>query len=71
MKSDYIGGCNLQVNWSSSFQFKTKKRGYLKKGFYADIVVFNPKTINDFATFENLCNTLQGSIMFWLMVPML
>ena len=32
---------------------KLKKRGYLKKGFYADVVVFNPKTINDFATFEN------------------
>lgn len=29
-----------------------KHRGLLKKGFFADLVVFNPKTIRDNATFE-------------------
>jgi N-acyl-D-amino-acid deacylase len=32
---------------------KIKKRGSLKKGYYADIVVFDPKTISDHATFSN------------------
>ncbi len=30
-----------------------KERGILKPGFYADIVLFNPKTVIDKATFEN------------------
>ena len=32
---------------------KIKKRGELKKGFFADIVVFDPKQITDQATFDN------------------
>ncbi len=32
---------------------KIKKRGELKKGYYADIVVFDPKQIMDQATFDN------------------
>ena len=31
---------------------KIKKRGMLKPGFFADIVIFNPETIQDHATFE-------------------
>jgi len=30
-----------------------KDRGILKVGFYADIVMFDPETITDKATFEN------------------
>jgi len=30
-----------------------KKRGILKKGNYADIVIFDPKTVNDTATYQN------------------
>lgn len=30
-----------------------EKRGLLKPGYYADIVIFDPKTIQDHATFEN------------------
>lgn len=30
-----------------------KKRGTLREGYYADIVVFDPETIQDHATFEN------------------
>lgn len=29
------------------------KRGLLKPGYYADVVIFDPKTIQDHATFEN------------------
>ncbi|WP_411818653.1 N-acyl-D-amino-acid deacylase family protein [Hyphococcus sp. DH-69] len=32
---------------------KIEDRGLLKKSYYADIVVFNPETITDYATFEN------------------
>jgi N-acyl-D-amino-acid deacylase len=31
---------------------KIKQRGMLKPGYFADVVVFNPKTIQDHATFE-------------------
>jgi N-acyl-D-aspartate/D-glutamate deacylase len=30
-----------------------KDRGLLKIGYYADITIFNPKTIKDKSTFEN------------------
>ncbi|TVR36541.1 MAG: D-aminoacylase [Balneolaceae bacterium] len=32
---------------------KLNNRGLLKEGYYADIVIFNPHTIQDHATFEN------------------
>jgi N-acyl-D-amino-acid deacylase len=31
---------------------KIKKRGALKAGYFSDVVLFNPKTIQDHATFE-------------------
>lgn len=35
-----------------AFNLKIKKRGFLYPGFYADIVIFDPATIADKATFE-------------------
>ena len=32
---------------------KLDRRGRLEKGYYADIVVFDPATISDHATYEN------------------
>jgi N-acyl-D-amino-acid deacylase len=40
--------------------FNIPKRGSLKKDYYADIVVFNPKTIQDFATFEKPTQYSEG-----------
>ena len=36
----------------SASKLKLKKRGYLKEGYYADVVIFDPNTISDHATFE-------------------
>ncbi|MDP6457075.1 MAG: D-aminoacylase [Candidatus Marinimicrobia bacterium] len=32
---------------------KIRQRGFLKEGYYADVVVFDPNSIQDHATFEN------------------
>ncbi|WP_253705178.1 N-acyl-D-amino-acid deacylase family protein [Endozoicomonas ascidiicola] len=37
----------------SAKRFRLEKRGYISKGFHADLVIFNADTINDLATFEN------------------
>jgi N-acyl-D-amino-acid deacylase len=34
-------------------QFGIKERGLLKEGFFADLVVFDPKTVSDRATYED------------------
>ena len=35
-------------------QFKIAQRGLLRQGFHADVVVFNPQTVGDRATYETL-----------------
>jgi len=37
-----------------------KKRGLIKKGYYADLVIFDPNTIRDHATFENAAQKPSG-----------
>jgi N-acyl-D-amino-acid deacylase len=41
---------------------KIEKRGSLKKGFYADVVIFDPAKINDNATFEKPHQYASGMI---------
>jgi N-acyl-D-amino-acid deacylase len=45
-------GIRRMTSLPASF-LKVKKRGILKTGNYADVVVFDPQKINDVATFEN------------------
>jgi len=45
---------------------KLEKRGNLKTGFYADIVIFDPGTIDDLATFENPHQLAVGVEHVWV-----
>lgn len=45
---------------------KIKKRGMLKPGFYADVVIFDPNTIKDMATFENPHQLATGVMHVWV-----
>jgi N-acyl-D-amino-acid deacylase len=41
-------------------------RGMLKENHFADVVVFNPKTVEDKATFENPHQIAEGMIHVWV-----
>ena len=45
---------------------KIKERGFLKENYYADVVVFDPKSIRDFATFENPMHYATGVEQVWV-----
>ncbi|MDH5474813.1 MAG: D-aminoacylase [Cyclobacteriaceae bacterium] len=45
---------------------KLKKRGLLKIGNYADVVVFDPSKINDVATFDKPHQYAEGMIHVWV-----
>ncbi len=42
-----------KLTYLSAQKLKIQKRGLLKTGYFADIVIFNPATIRDNATYEN------------------
>jgi N-acyl-D-aspartate/D-glutamate deacylase len=59
--ANYVRGRSV-VGWEEAIRkmsalpaekFRLEKRGTLAVGNFADVVVFNPKTIQDFATVEN------------------
>ena len=41
-----------KLSYLPAQNLKLKNRGLLKKGYYADVVVFDPETVTDHATFE-------------------
>ena len=41
-----------RLTFSPALNLKLKERGLLARGFYADVVVFDPLTIQDHATFD-------------------
>ena len=40
--------------------FKLKDRGYLKEGYFADVIAFDPNTVRDIATYEEPEQLSQG-----------
>lgn len=52
---------NFPANW-----FNIKNRGLLKKGYWADMVLFNPDSISDGATFTNPFNYGRGIESVWV-----
>ena len=45
---------------------KLKKRGMLLPGYYADVVIFDPKKVNDMATFPEPHQYAEGVIDVWV-----
>lgn len=45
---------------------KIKRRGALQEGYYADVVVFDPETIQDHATFEKPHQLATGVLHVWV-----
>lgn len=45
---------------------KIKDRGYLKPGYFADVVVFDPATIQDKATFDQPHQLAEGMVHVWV-----
>jgi N-acyl-D-amino-acid deacylase len=43
-----------------------EKRGYLRPGFYADIVLFNPETVKDRATVDDPHALSDGILQVWV-----
>jgi N-acyl-D-amino-acid deacylase len=42
-----------RMTGATAANFNIERRGLIKPGFYADLVLFNPETIIDHATYEN------------------
>lgn len=45
---------------------KLTKRGKLQPGYFADVVVFDPKNVNDLATFEKPHQYAEGVVHVWV-----
>jgi len=50
----------------SADKFKLNKRGYIRSGYYADLVLFNPLTIKDRSDYVNPIATAQGIEQVWV-----
>lgn len=49
-----------KITFLPSKTFKIQKRGLIKEGYFADIVIFDPSEIEDRATFEEPFNVSRG-----------
>jgi N-acyl-D-aspartate/D-glutamate deacylase len=47
-------------------QFDLQKRGLVRVGFSADLVLFDPETIRDTATFSNPISVAEGITAVWV-----
>lgn len=62
-KLDKVISMSTFINGSTSKTaaiFRIEKRGQLKVGYYADVIVFNPKTFKDIADFKNSFQYSKG-----------
>ena len=50
----------------SAAQIGIKNRGIIKPGAFADLVLFDPKTIQDNATMENINRLSSGITKVWI-----
>lgn len=49
-----------KITYLPAKTFRLKKRGLIKEGYFADIVIFDPSEIEDKATFDEPFNTSKG-----------
>ena len=49
-----------RMTGATAANFNIKERGLIKPGYYADLVLFNPETVVDRATFENPESPSEG-----------
>lgn len=50
----------------SATEFALKQRGFIREGYYADIVLFNPRTVADVADFTNPVAISKGIERVWV-----
>lgn len=50
----------------SATEFKLQQRGFIRQGYYADLVLFNPQTITDQADFDNPMAISKGVEQVWV-----
>ena len=63
VKQDSVINLATFINGSTSKTadiFRIPKRGKLKKGYYADIIIFNPETFMDIANYKNSFQLAEG-----------
>ncbi|WP_354668375.1 D-aminoacylase [Colwellia sp. D2M02] len=50
----------------SATEFKLNQRGFIREGYFADLVLFDPETIKDVASFTNPVATSKGIKCVWV-----
>jgi len=50
----------------SATEFKLKQRGFIREGYYADLVIFDANTVQDTASFAEPCTASTGIIKVWV-----